>query len=189
MTLFEYLSVAVSLVLSLSVARILDNLRSILDSETRSGIHVGWVAIALATHILVWWEFWAFRDATNWNLVTFVLVLTNPGLLYFSSNALTVRDDGDSGSWQEHFFARRGAFFAPFAFILPVSLVRDFAVVGTRFSLPRHLPEIAFTILFLVAWRAESRRTHVVLLVLTTAVFASSMVLAWLEPGGGSRVR
>jgi hypothetical protein len=111
MTLFEFLSVAISIVLALSAGQLLTNLREVFDSARRSWVHATWVMHLLITHVLVWWSLWAFRDL-DWNLVTFVLILLPPAILFLCSSALVPSYAPTVTSWEEHFFRVRRWFFA-----------------------------------------------------------------------------
>ena len=104
MTLFEYLSVAVSIVLSLSAAQILVNLRAVFDPASRYWVHTLWVVIVLFVHLLFWWGFWAYRVVESWNLATFALVLLNPGILFVASTTLVLNASKLDRSWEQHFF-------------------------------------------------------------------------------------
>ena len=90
MTLFEYLSVAISIVLALSAAQLLGSLRAVFDAERRYWVHALWVVHVLVIHVIGWWGLWAFRDFESWNLALFGLFLVIPGLLFVCSNALVV---------------------------------------------------------------------------------------------------
>ena len=117
MTLFEYLSVAISIVLSLSAAQILVNLRAVLDPARRYWVQILWVVILLYVHLLLWWGFWAYRDVESWNLAMFSLVLLNPGLLFVSSTTLVVDASKSDRNWEQHFFDVRRSFFVTFGFV------------------------------------------------------------------------
>ena len=58
MTLFEYISVAISIIIALTIAEGLRGLQSALDESRRYGIHVLWVFIKLANPIVYWWSIW-----------------------------------------------------------------------------------------------------------------------------------
>ena len=63
MSLFEYVTVAVSIVLGLGVAHLLGNARPVLDRGHRYWLHALWVATLLLLHALEWWALWSFREA------------------------------------------------------------------------------------------------------------------------------
>ena len=62
MTLFEYITVVVSIVLSFGMIRLLGGLRPALSREGRYWVHVAWVGIKLLNLLLFWWGFWNLRD-------------------------------------------------------------------------------------------------------------------------------
>jgi hypothetical protein len=189
LTLFEYLSVALSIVLSLSAAQILGSLQSVIRPGTRYWVHAVWVGVALYTHVILWWEFWAFREVASWSLGTFLLALVNPGLLFVASSALVLADTRGGRSWEDHYFERRGSFFVPFGVVLVVSLLRDWVILDSRIELPRHAPELLMILICAVNWKSSSRRVHSALALLTLSVLLSSTFYLWLQPGGGSRIR
>ena len=143
MTFFEYLSVAVSIVLSISAAQILLNLRSVFDSASRYWVHAAWVVIVLLTHLLAWWGIWAYRVVESWTLATFALLLINPGVLLVVSSTLV--DKSASESWKTHYFSIRIPFFAAFLIIGMSTILRDWILLDlTPFDYNR-LPELSET--------------------------------------------
>ncbi len=188
MTLFEYLSVAVSIVLSLSAAQILSNLRAVLQPDKRYWVHISWIVVALYTHVIIWWEFWAFREVASWTLATFVLVLINPGLLFVASNALVVSDSDVRRIWEKHYFAVRRSFFLPLGMLLIVSVLRDWIILDAPVVFPRLLPEITLTLICGVGWASESKRIHAALALASMLLIVASTAYLWFQPGGGSRL-
>jgi hypothetical protein len=110
-TLFEFLSVAISIVLALSAGQLLTNFREVFDPTRRSWVHATWVVHLLIVHVLTWWSLWAFRDLV-WNLATFVVVLLPPIVLFVCSSALVPSYSQSVTSWEEHFFGVRRWFFS-----------------------------------------------------------------------------
>lgn len=188
MTLFEYLSVAVSIVLSLSAAQILASVRSVLQGGKRYWVHVIWIVLALNTHVILWWEFWAYRDVTDWTLAKFLLVLVNPGLLFVASNALATSNMNTNTSWEEHFFAARWSFFVPFGVLLVVSFFRDAFILDRPFEVARHLPELIVLGVCPLGASSESRRTHAILALVALFTIVVGSASLWTQPGGGSQL-
>ncbi len=184
MTLFEYLSVAFSIVLSLSAAQILSSVRAVLAADRRYWVHVGWIAVTLYAHVIIWWEFWALREVEHWTLMSFMVALISPGLLFVASNALT--DAGTTKKWEDHYFASRGSFFVPMATLLLYSLFRDAFLLGNPVVVLRNLPEVAMTILCLIAWRSTDRRLHGGVVLVNLGLIVAGSAFTWLDPGGGS---
>ena len=129
MTLFEFLSVAVSIVLALSAGELLTNLRYAFDADRRYWVHSIWVIQQLLMHILVWWALWAYRDVQSWNLLTFTLVLLPPGFLFLCTTTLVPRNSSEIVSWHDHFFQVRRWFFAARILFIVAAAVRTWLLL------------------------------------------------------------
>lgn len=185
MTLFEYLSVAVSIVLSLSAAQILSNIRAVFSSARRYWVHIAWVAMVLYTHLLLWWGFWAYRDLESWNLASFSLALINPGILFVLSTTLVVDGSKLDRSWEQYFFDIRRSLF-PMLGLIPVgSMLRDWVLLDTPVVTKGHLPELFMISIYIVAWATANRRVHAALALAALIVLISFTASVWLEPGAG----
>ena len=60
MTLFEYLAILLSIVLSFGVIRLLDGMPSALKQGRGYVIHSLWVISLLFVHVQFWWAFWPY---------------------------------------------------------------------------------------------------------------------------------
>ena len=134
MTLFEYIAVAVSIVLSFGAVRLLDGLPQTLDRSRSFGPQTFLVINLLWLHVHFWWIFWSYHDVETWTYPKFLFALIAPGLLYSMAGTTIPRDPGAVRSWEEHYFAVRVRFFtlvACFIFALAVSgwLIRDMPVL------------------------------------------------------------
>lgn len=132
MTLFEYISVAVSIVLALSIARIVDGLRASFDPGRRYWIHATWVVIKLFNPIIFWWGFWSLREV-SWNFLGFTLILLWPIGLYLQVSSLVTRDPENVPDWRLHFYGQRRWFFGANALLNFLSL---FSVYSAGVSNP-----------------------------------------------------
>jgi hypothetical protein len=187
-TLFEYLSVAVSIVLSLSAAQILVNLRAVFDPARRYWVHALWVVMALFVHLLVWWGFWAYRVVESWNLATFSLVLLNPGILFVASTTLVHNAAKLDRSWEQHFFDIRRSFFVIFGMIPAGSVLRDWILFDTPVMTWFHLPELLMTAICIVGWASANRRIQSILVLASMVVLATFTSSIWLQPGAGREI-
>ena len=185
MTLFEYLSVATSIVLSLSVAQVLGNLRAVFQSGTRYWVHALWTVTVLVLHVLVWWIFWAYRSVESWNLATFALVLLNPGILFVASNTLVNREPNVK-SWAEHYSSIRRPFFATFILLPLGTLLRDGILFGTPVLIPGHLPEALGMTVCVMGWSSESRRVHAFLAPAYLLAIVGGIAYVWFQPGSAA---
>ncbi|MCP4004295.1 MAG: hypothetical protein GY725_08875 [bacterium] len=95
MSQFEYVAIAVSLILSLGVARILNGISHALNGEHHYWVHTSWVLVSLANFAIYWWSFWDARNVASWHLGSFLAVLVYPALLYIGA-ALLVPGDSES---------------------------------------------------------------------------------------------
>lgn len=188
MSLFEYLSVAFSIVVSLSAAQLLGGLRAALRPEGRYWVHLSWMGVTLFAQTLLWWEFWAYRSVASWSLGSFLLVLVNPGLYFLASSALVDAEDPRTVSWEDHYFKSRGYFFAPFFLVLPVSFLRDWLLLDIPISFPTNLPEMFLGAICLGCWYSSDRRVHAVLTVAMFVMTIGAALSVWLQPGGSSRL-
>ena len=130
MTLFEFLSVGVSIVMALSAGQLLMNLRDVFESGRRYWVHALWVLHLLTAHVVIWWSLWAYRDMPSWNLASFGLVLLTPGLLFVCTSALVPNSSSSISSWEEHFFKVRRWFFAARILLLLVAGARTWLLLG-----------------------------------------------------------
>jgi hypothetical protein len=110
MSHFEYVTVAVSIILALGVARLLDGIGEALRTEARYWIHVGWMAIIFLRIIMWWWGLWVARDS-QWNLGIFLLELGAPIVFYLQAKSLTTPSRSSPASWADRFEEIRVPFF------------------------------------------------------------------------------
>ena len=110
MTLFEYLAIAFSLVLSLAGMRLIAGLPHAAQPGRRYWVHLCLASWQLVVTVLVFWLFWSFRTLT-WNFLTFVLVLASPGLVYLNACTLIPESPSSVESWREYFYSVRRRYF------------------------------------------------------------------------------
>ena len=183
MTLFEFLSVAISIVLALSAAQLLGNLREVFAAPRRYWVHALWVVHLLLVHVIAWWGLWAYRDLESWNLGLFALFLLIPGLIFVCSNALVLPRQGDVTSWEQHFFSVRKWFFAARGLIGVVSGLRSWFLLGIPLLDPWRLPSLLMLMLCVVGFLSTSRRVHGVLVVIGVIRLIFGTGYLWFQPG------
>ena len=110
MTLFEYLAIAFSLVLSFAAMRLIAGLSYAAQPGRRYWVHLVFVLGHLFLTIIVFWNLWNLRDVT-WNLPRFVLALAYPGLVYFTACALIPEQASAVDSWRSYYYSARRRFF------------------------------------------------------------------------------
>ena len=181
-TLFEYLSVSTSIVLSLSAAQLLGNLREVFDPARRYWVHALWAVQILWIHVNYWWRMWAYRDVQSWNFVSFATVLLVPGLLFICSSALAPTYSRSVSSWEEHFFTVRPWFFAARSFIVVASGFRAWLLLDSAPLQSLHPIQYLILVASVMGLVSSNRRLHRILAVVT---FACTFGLSYvrMRPG------
>ncbi len=128
MTQFEYIAIAYSMVLSFTVLRALSVLPHAVRIGRRYWVHTTWVCLTLGTTLLMFWNFWLYREI-EWTLPRLALVLANPSILYVMASLLAPGDPSATESWREYFFSIRLRFFAT-AIAWDVSALTENFVLG-----------------------------------------------------------
>ena len=178
MTLFEYLSVAISIVLSLSAAQVLVNLREVFDPARRYWVHALWVVQTLWLHVLYWWSMWAYRDFDSWNLLSFSFVLLVPALLFMCSSALVPTYAQNVSSWDQHYYTVRRWYFATRGLIVVFASLRTWLLLDTAPP-----PTSGLILVACVAGFVSSNRTLHAILVVVTSVGMLGVAYARLRAG------
>lgn len=177
MTQFEFISVAVSIVLAISGARLLAALPHVLAPGRYYWIHALWSALLMLGHLGFWWAIWTYREIDLWTFRGFASVMLTPALLYLAVSTLVSDDPTKIESWRAHFYARRRIFFAlVLATFLSIPL-RQFAVLGDA-GAPligggRTIPQpivLAFLLIPVVGIVTTSERIHAVLIVIAAGI-------------------
>jgi hypothetical protein len=164
-TLFEYLAIAYSLVISFAVLRAASGLPHALASGRRYWIHAAWLLTNLAGSLITFWLFWSFREV-EWSLGRFVLALSNPTLIFVCASILVPDQPGRVQSWREHFYTVRLRYFAyAIAWLVVVALITT-VVLDVPVRHPARLFQSAFLILFIAGAATSRPKIHAVLAVL-----------------------
>ena len=177
MTLFEYLAVFLSIVLSFGVIRLLDGLPAAVRPGRVCSLHLTWLIAVLWLHIQYWWVFWSYSGGVAWTYPGFLLALASPLLLYSLAITLVPRDSDDVRSWRDHFYRIRARFFyLCAAWMLSIGLA-NWLVLGQPLLNRLRLGQGTFFLLFLGG--ALSKRTWfqtllAILVALSFFVFVTS---------------
>ena len=182
MTLFEYLAVSVSIVLSFGVIRMLDGLPEALARDRRHWIHTLWVVNLLWMHVQLWWAFWSYSGRTVWNYPRFLLSLAAPALLYSLAITLIPRDTSEVSSWGDHFSRVRVRFCVLFALLWISLVLSTWLVLGLPLVHPLRAWQAIFLLLFLVGTRVSTPRFHGALAIAFVGMLVYSVVTGFLQP-------
>jgi len=109
---FEYISVIVSVILALGIARVLGGLGELLVARREKKtywVHSVWIAFVFLMHIRIWWSYWDVAAAPSTNLLVFLFMLVGPAAAYLSAYVLL--PGGFPSDADQHFYATRRPFF------------------------------------------------------------------------------
>jgi hypothetical protein len=183
MTLFEYLSVGYSIVLSLTIVRLLGGLPATVASDRRYWVHVVWIGIVLIRSVLFWWNFWSYHEVATWNFFSFALVLLVPGLLYIMAATLIPDSPSSVGSWQAHFYAVHRRFFIIFALSILATVATSHLVLGVPLLHPLRGVQVFFFVVALSAAATSNSRFHEMFAVTLPFCILPIIIFFFLEPG------
>jgi hypothetical protein len=111
MTLFEYITVAVSLVLSLGLVRLLEGGLSAFSRSRVYPIHALWVIVVFTQHFMYWWMLWGVRGVVDWNFPRFLFLALPAVVLYLQATVLVSSTPRAVSSWREHYYLNAPLFF------------------------------------------------------------------------------
>jgi amino acid transporter len=98
MSLFEYVTVMISMILALALGQLLMSAASL--AKHRKHLipfvpYILWFGCLFLTLINHWWSIWDLR-AIEWNYAAFLYILIAPTLMFFAVGLLAVKNVGDS---------------------------------------------------------------------------------------------
>ena len=184
MTVFEYLSVLISIVLAMGIAHLLGGLSTITRSwrEVRPyWVYVVWAVWVLAIHVQIWWTYWDQSIIAEWTLPMFAAMLVLPGLAYVMARTIIPESAGNGGlDLRAHFMWIRIPFFVTVALLWTYAIVWRTVAFGEPLLLPRRALQAVLAMLAISGALAESKRWQ-------AGVVTASMI-AWLALVGLFRI-
>ena len=181
MTLFEYLSVAVSIVLSLALVRLIAGLRSAAESNARHWIPLTWIGILIGLCLAHWWTSWSFREA-QWTFPTFVLMILGPAILYFIATVLIPDNRASAVDWKEHFLKKRTQFYAALIAYMALSTVDGYLILGAPLFAPARIGQAAGFLLAMSGLTIRKPNFHGFITVLFAFLFVAAALTLIAAP-------
>lgn len=183
MSLFEYVTVAVSLVLSLAVVRLLDGLRFAASRDRGDWVHFLWVVTKLFNCALYWWGLWSTRESVAWNFASFMWVLLFPGTLYLQCTSLVTSAPQEVPSWRDHFYDIRRWFLA----INLVLVAHAFITSAIFLSVPvldlSRVPIFVLLVFNVAGLFSADPRLHALIVVVALLANILGFGAVWFQPG------
>jgi hypothetical protein len=188
LTLFEYLGIAYSLVLSLAAVRAASVLPHSFSRDRRYWVHTAWVLADLTVCLLIFWNFWSYREI-DWTFGKFALVLALPTSLFVSIAILCPDEPAQITSWREYYYSIRVKFFASAIAYSMVVLVVSTVVLGMPLLHPFRLGQLGALGAATAGAVSDRPSLHASLAGLTLVAFALLGLLFLNEPGALHEIR
>ncbi len=182
MTLFEYLAIAFSLVLSFAAMRILAGLPHVIAPDRRYWVHIVFVLCTLMVTAVGFWNMWNFR-VVEWTLARFLLLLGVPASLYFVACVLVPERAAEVESWRDHYFETRRRYFVGLIIAVSTITLSLFFLLGLPLLDPRRFPQYAGGLIGIVGFLTPDERVHRALATLLAASLAFAMLAIFGQPG------
>lgn len=169
MTIFEFLSVAASIVLALGLSTLITSIPYVFDARKRDWLHAVAFVVLAAGHILAWWRIWPLSSVTNWHILGFAILMGTPLSLYLAATALVSNNPDQIENWKEQFSKNSRWLFSALVAVWIFGILRGYVL------LDRTPPWWSLVMLagFAVAASSNRRSLHAAALFMSVFVFAA----------------
>jgi hypothetical protein len=180
-TLFEYLAIAYSLVLSFAAIRLVAGLPHAIDPSRRYWVHVAYVCAGVFAALALFWAHWSTREVA-WTFPGFVVNLAGPGIVYFLSCTMIPDDPSAVRSWRDYFFSVRRRYFGGLCVWAVIMVVNTTFFLDAPLVHPSRVIQVGLAALGVAGLAGDSPRYHALLLVWGALLTAMVMAIL-LRPG------
>ena len=174
MSHFEYISVAVSLIYSLILAKLLGALPAALRSDRRYWVHTLWIASLLGVTVDSWWRIWSYREV-DWNPTAFVTLLAVPSIMYLRAAVLLGDQPSEVLSWRDHYYKKRRPFFLLQLLSSTNFIASHWLISGTMLPTGTLWGIALFSVLAILAVIFAAPHLHEAIAVLSVLAFTSAI--------------
>jgi hypothetical protein len=130
MSIFEFLTVAISIVLALGLSLLISSIPHVFDPKKRDWLHTLFFILLVFSHIVVWWRVWMLNVVSSWNIIQFTILIASPLSLYLASSALVSHAPDQIDDWKTHFSDRCQWIFAALAATVFFGILRSYYILG-----------------------------------------------------------
>jgi len=166
-SIFEHVSVLVSIILGLAVVHLLGGISLILDRRVEAkayGVHLAWTANLLFVSILVWLGNFLLADVGSFRIFHFLNIIAYCITIYLMAGLLFPVHGDEVTDFREHFHTNRRRFFTVGIFFVVFDAIDGLfewvAVDGGRLNPGQYATLAVYLILFLVGRRRSDERFH-----------------------------
>jgi hypothetical protein len=133
--LFLHVRVIISVILGLSIGRLLQGLASFVEHPGKqkvSAIHLGWVIWALLSVIGYWWWEFSLNHITDWTFGRYLFIFAYASCYFLICAMLFPGDLDEYGGYAGYFLSRRKWFFGLVALTFALD-IGDTLLKGTAY--------------------------------------------------------
>jgi hypothetical protein len=163
-TLFEFISVMISIILGVSLAQALTGVAGLAREWPRvknSVLHSLWTITLVLAHFLSWWAVWDYREV-DWNYGRFMVALSVPLLLFFLTSLLF--PDPRAGvdiNLEVHFFRIRRWLMTVYSILATIWIIDGPLVFESERMLNSYrIPQSVSVLAPLLGLRSPNRTLH-----------------------------
>jgi hypothetical protein len=175
MSEFSYLSVLVSIILSLAITQLLAGFGWLVQARARVQMYwpsIVWAGVLLLLDVQTWWSMFGLREHRNWNFFAFLVVLVQPVALYLLAVLAFPHSIVEgTADMHENYHSQAGWFFGLIVAIVIASVAKEVVISG---SLPARLNLAAHVVFLSVTAPAiftQQERYHELLALLAGLMF------------------
>jgi hypothetical protein len=180
MSLFEFLSVGIAIVVSFGVVRLLDGAYYAARREHIYWPHLVWVVLKLLQHFNIWWTLWERNDA-SWSYAAFLAQLLPPLTLYLQATTLVTPSPQSVGDWRAHYYLVARKFFG---LNLAFGLANPLAAIASGNEIGSPVAAGGILAISAVGLLSKSHRVHSALALVALAGNILLITVFTLNPAG-----
>jgi hypothetical protein len=177
----EFILIPISIVVGLAIARLLEGLYVVSESEKRYWVHTLWLCNKFGQVLIYIWSWHAggsvgavFEgDPTFMDLV---LSMCTPSIIFLQALALLGQSPSSSEDWTDHFYACRTRFFT-----LNVALILFNGIGTVVFNTASFVPFLGLFFLNVVGLTTANRRAHAAIVCVAVVVMALGVAIPILR--------
>ena len=171
---FEYISVLLSIVISLALAHLLNGIARIIENGFRrfSIPLAQWIAFCLFLCVDYWFSIWHARDESAWTLGYVCQLLLQAAVIYIASRLIVPTPIADQTIDLTAFFESNRRKFMGVLVVLAVINEATNLTLGGFSSLVLGLMVIAWVVLFTAAWIWKSQSVQLAVAVANVVLTA-----------------
>ena len=157
MSIFEFLSVSVAIVLALALGKLIGATIDVFNKERRDFLHYGFCLAAFVGVTVIWWSQWRMVSKESWHYGEFLLLLGVPISSYLAAHVLVSNDSSRVSSWRSHFVLVHRWFFAALGAQVVLATLRRVYIDGAVMNLA---PVITLLILAIGLFSTKRMGAH-----------------------------